>query len=530
MTADRNVSGCSVRRSPGRAVRLAALAATALAWPLGAQQTSQGSNGQGQGTSAGGRAASGPATVQAAQQTLQTISGSAGAAQSGGSSGGSGSGVNANDYKGSVINGTATAGVLELSLDDAIQRGFRTNLGVILQSSQVQSANGSRLQQLQALLPTVTGSATLTVQQINLAAYGLSFPGIPTIVGPFQTVDFRAYLSQSLLNVQSIQNYLAAKHNFQGAKLSAEDARNMVVLTVGNAYLMCIADESRITAEEAEKANAKVSLDQAIAAHDAGTSPRLDVLRAQVDYQNADQQLIQARNTLEKDKLALARAIGLPLEQQFRLADAVPFAAAAPTTAEQSFSDALKNRKDLQGLAERVKGAESQRKAAVAEQYPKLDVTGDFGTLGRTLGSNHGTYTATGELSAPILQIAKTRGDRDVADAQLQQQRARYSDQVQQVNADVRSALLDIETAARLVEATRSNVDLANEALSEAQQRFRSGVTDNLAVSDAQAQTQQANDQYISALYQHNVAKLSLARAVGYAGTDYKQALQLGGK
>lgn len=527
MTADQNVSGCTVRRAPSRILGLAALVATVLVFPLGAQQSSQGNNGQGQGTSAGGRAASGPATVQAAQQTLQTISGGGSSGQSGGSSAG---GVSANDYKGSLVSGTATADVLNLTLNDAIQRGFRTNLGVILQSSQVQTANGSRLQQLQALLPTVTGSATVTVQQINLAAYGLSFPGIPTIVGPFQTVDFRAYLSMSLLNVQSIQNYLAAKHNFQGAKLTAEDARNMVVLTVGNAYLMCIADESRITAEEAEKANAKVSLDQAIASHDAGTSPRLDVLRAQVDYQNADQQLIQARNTLEKDKLALARAIGLPLEQRFRLADAVPFAPAAPTTAEQSFSDALKNRKDLQGLAERVKGAESQKKAAIAEQYPKVDVTGDFGTLGRTLGSNHGTYTATGEASVPILQIAKTRGDRDVADAQLQQQRARYSDQVQQVNADVRSALLDIETAAKLVEATRSNVDLANEALSEAQQRFRSGVADNLAVSDAQSQTQQANDQYISALYQHNVAKLSLARAVGYAGTDYQQALQLGGK
>ncbi len=486
---------------------------------------SQGSNGAGQGSSAGGRSASGPATVQAAQQTLQTISGSG---QTGGAAGSGG--VSSNDYKGSLIQGTATAGVLDLSLDDAIQRGFRANLGLILQGSQVQNAAGTRLQQLQALLPTATGSATYTVQQVNLAAYGLSFPGIKTIVGPFQVFDFRGYLSLSLLNVQSIQNYLAAKHNFQGAQLTAEDARNMVVLTVGNAYLLCIADASRIAAEEAEKANAKVSLDQATAAHDAGTSPRLDVLRAQVDYQNADQQLIQAQNTLEKDKLALARAIGLPLEQKFRVSDAAPYSAAVATTPEQMFSDALKNRKDLAGLAERVKGAEAQKKAAIAEQYPKIDFTGDFGTLGQRLNKNHGTYTATGEVSAPILQIAKTRGDREVADAALQQQRARYSDQVQQVNADVRSALLDIETAAKLVEATRSNVDLANEALSEAQQRFRSGVADNLAVSDAQAQTQQANDQYISALYQHNVAKLSLARAAGYAGTNYKQALQLGGK
>lgn len=523
MTQQERASGCTARPHVaglrnGTVARAAALFALIPAVAFG-QAASQGSNGMGQGSSAGGRSASGPATVQAAQQTLQTISGTG---QSG--AGGSG-GVSTNDYKGSLISGTATAGVIDLTLDDAVQRGLRTNLGIILQNSQVQNAGGARLQQLQTLLPTVTGSATYTVQQVNLAAYGLSFPGIKQIVGPFQVFDFRAYLSLSLLNVQSIQNYLAAKHNFQGAKLTAEDARNMVVLTVGNAYLMCIADESRITAEEAEKANAKVSLDQATAAHDAGTSPRLDVLRAQVDYQNTDQQLIQARNTLEKDKLALARAIGLPLEQKFRVSDAAPYTPAAATTAEQSFSDAVKNRKDLAGLAERVQAAESQKKAAIAQQYPKIDFTGDFGTLGNTLGTNHGTYTATGEVSAPILQIAKTRGDKEVADAALQQQRARYSDQVQQVNADVRSALLDIETAAKLVEATRSNVDLANEALSEAQQRFRSGVTDNLAVSDAQAQTQQANDQYISALYQHNVAKLSLARAVGYAGTNYKQAL-----
>ena len=495
---------------------------TPALWSQMAGQTS--GNGQSQGSSSGGKQASGPATVQAAQQTLQTISGSG---QNGGSSGGSG--VSANDYKGSLISGTSTGGVLDLTLDDAIQRGFRTNLGIILQGAQVKTASGTRLQQLQALLPTVTGSATYTVQQINLAAYGLSFPGLKPIIGPFQVFDFRAYLSQSILNVQSLQSYLASKHNFEGAKLTAEDARNMVVLTVGNAYLVCIADMSRITAEEAEKANAKVSLDQATASHDAGISPRLDVLRAQVDYQNADQQLIQARATLDKDKLALARAIGLPLDQQFRLVDSVPFANAVATTPEQAFSDALKNRKDLAGLAERVKGAESQKKAAVAEQYPTVNFSGDFGDLGTTIGHSHSTYSATGEVSAPILQIAKTRGDKEVADAALEQQRARYSDQVQQVNADVRDALLDIEAAAKLVEAARSNVDLANEELTEAQQRFRVGVADNLAVSDAQAQTQQANDQYISALYQHNVAKLSLARAVGYAGTNYKQALSPGG-
>jgi outer membrane protein TolC len=157
-----------------------------------------------------------------------------------------------------------------------------------------------------------------------------------------------------------------------------------------------------------------------------------------------------------------------------------------------------------------------------------VSASGDFGDLGTTVGHSHSTYTATGTVSVPILQIAKTRGDEQVAAATYESARARYSDQIQQVNADIRNSILDIRSAAKLVEVTQSNVALATEALSEAQQRFRAGVADNLPVSQAQSTTEQANDQYISALYQHNVAKLSLARALGIAQTNYKD--YLGGK
>jgi outer membrane protein TolC len=417
---------------------------------------------------------------------------------------------------------------MDLSLDDAIQRGLRQNLGIILQSSAQKNAGGQRLEELQALLPTVTGAASVEVQQINLAAFGLKFPGLNPIVGPFQVVDFRAYLTQNLVNISALQNYIAAKHNFASAKLTADDARNLVVLTVGNAYLLCIADGARIEAVNAELATSKVSLDQATAAHDAGTSPKLDVLRAQVDYQNEQQRLISTQNELAKDKLALARTIGLPLDQEFSLTDHAPYIALNHVDADAAFEQALKARKDLAASAEQVKAAHAEKTSAWASQLPVASFSGDYGDQGTTPGHSHGTYTATGQLNAPILQIAKTRGQEQVADAQYEQAKAKLSDQVQQVNADVRDSLLDIQAAEKLVEATHSNVELANEALSDAQQRFHAGVSDNLAVSQAQAQTEQANDQYISALYQHNVAKLSLARALGIAQTNYKD--YLGGK
>lgn len=431
-------------------------------------------------------------------------------------------------FRGSVIREKATAGNLDLTLDDAIRRGLRYNLGVILQSSDIKSANGQRLSELQQLLPTLTAGANITVEQVNLAAYGLKFPGISPIVGPFQVVDFRAYLTQNLVNLQSIQNYIAGKHNFQAAKLTAEDARDMVVLTVGNAYLLCTADSARITAVQAQIAESKLSLDQATAAHEAGTSPRLDVLRAQVDYQSQQQNLISATNQLQKDKIALARAIGLPLDQQFTVVDTAPYASLDTPEAEAAFEQALKQRKDLAADAEKVQAAKAAQKAAFDEQLPVLNATGDYGDLGTTPGHSHGTFTATGQISAPLLQIAKTHGDEQVAAAQRDQVEARLADDVQQVNADVRDAILDIQSAAKLVQAAKSNVDLSDEALKEAQERFRAGIADNLPVSQALATDQQANDQYIAALYQHNVAKLELARALGVATTNYKS--YLGGK
>jgi len=431
-------------------------------------------------------------------------------------------------FHGSLVRDKATNEVLPLSLDDAIQRGLRNNLGLILQSSNEQSSGGQRLIQLQKLLPTVNGQASIEVEQVNLAAYGLKFPGINPIIGPFQVEDFRVYLTQSLINLQTFQNYMAAKHNFESAKLTAQDARDLVVITVGNAYLLCVADKSRIEAVKAEMASSKVSLDQANAAHEAGTSPRLDVLRAQVDYQNQQQQLISTTNQLEKDKLALARAIGLPLEQKFELTDTNPFTALDTPDPEAAFQQALKQRKDLAAATETLKGAEASKKAIDYENLPKADFSGDYGDMGETVGHSHGTFTATGTVSAPILQVAKTKGDRETAAAQVDQAQAKLSDQVQQVNADVRDAILDIQTAAKLVDATKSNVDLASEALSEAQQRFKEGISDSLPVSQALATASQANDQYISALYQHNVAKLALARALGVADSNYKD--YLGGK
>lgn len=433
----------------------------------------------------------------------------------------------AQSFQGSVASGAVSAEPVNLTLDDAIARGLRANLGLILSNTQAAAARGQKLSQLQALLPSVDFKATEAMVQTDLPAEGLRISGFPTIIGPFGYTDLRASLNWSLVDLPSLRNFMAARHNFQAAQLSAQDARDMVILTVGNAYLLVLADQTRVASVKAQVATSKVSLDQAVANHQAGTAPLLDELRARVDYQSLQQQQISAENSLEKDKLSLARAIGLPLEQKFNIVDTAPYAAFDQIDIDQAVKDARDHRKDLAAMLEQTKAAEDQRKAATDARLPKVAVAADYGDIGVNVRHSHGTGNASGTLSVPVFEEFSLRGQAQQAQAQLDTQRAQLSDKQAQVDADIRDALLDIASAQKLVEVSRSSVELSNEVLSEAQQRYANGVSDNLAVSQAEQSVAQANDQYVAALYRHNVAKLTLARALG-AAENYRN--YLGGK
>lgn len=436
--------------------------------------------------------------------------------------------VNSSTYQGSETTEKPVAGTLPLFLDDAIARGLKHNLGLILTSQSSLTAHGQKLQELQTLLPSVDADVKEAVQQTNLQALGLRGSNFPAIIGPYGYTDLRASLSWSLLNLSALQNYLAAKHNFVGAKLSIYDARDLVVLTVGNAYLTCIADKSRIDAQQAQVDSSKISLDQAVANHQAGTSPLLDELRARVDYQTQQQALITDENVYNKDRIALARAIGLPLEQKFELTSPEPYAPLDNLDAETAVKQALDARSDLKAMREQLAAAEHARKAATDERLPVIDFNGDYGDIGVNVANSHGTGEATGSLTMPVFEEAKLRGDAKQAQSQLDQERAKLSDLQGQIGADVRDSILDIQSAQKQVEVARSNVALASEALDESQQRYKAGVADNLAVSQALASLAQANTQYVDSLYEHNIAKLSLARALGVAGSNYQ--MYVGGK
>jgi outer membrane protein TolC len=419
-------------------------------------------------------------------------------------------------------------GILPISLEDAINRGLKQNLGLLLSSQDVGSARGQRWQQLSALLPNLTTTSYVNQSQINLAEFGFSFkiPGasIPSIVGPFTYYDSRAYVTQSVFDWKAINNTHSASQNVKAAQYTLKDARDLVVLAVGYNYLQAIADEARIETAEAQVNTGQALYNQASDQLKAGTSPAIDELRAHVELQTRQQQLIQAKNDLAIQKLTVARVIGLAPGQEFDLTDKSPYEPLEGITVEDALKRAYATRSDFQAALATVSSEEYSRRAAHAGYYPSLSVSGDYGVAGTYSNLfTHGVFDMRATLNIPIFQGGKVHGDVLVADAQLQQSRDRLESLRGQIDADVRTALLNLESSAQQVVVAKSNVGLADESLKQSRDRFVAGVTNTVEVVQAQEAVASAHENYISALYNYNYSKIALARAIGFAEEGVKQ-------
>jgi outer membrane protein TolC len=434
--------------------------------------------------------------------------------------------LNQNTYSGSVPEGKATTDVLPISFKEAIDRGLRNNLGILLQTDNTLVARGQKWHELSALLPNVSAAVGETVAQQDIAALGFKFPGIPSVIGPYNYFSATAYASQSVFNWKALERTRGAQGNEKVAQYNYKDARDLVVLAVGNSYLEALAGAARVETAQAQLQTAQALYDKSSDQQKAGTVPAIDTLRAQVELQNRQQQLIAARNNFAEHKLSLGRVIGLPLGQEFALTEQMPYQPLTALGLEESLRRAYISRSDYLAAVQQVRAAEHFRSAATAEHYPTLDLSGNFGDLGVTPGNSHSVFQASATLNIPIFAGGKTHGEVLQAEATLRQSRQQLDNLRGQIDYEVRKALLDLASAAEQVEVARSSVDLANQTLGQARDRFSAGVADNLEVVQAQEAVASANENYISSLYAHNVAKVALARAIGFAEEGVREYLQ----
>jgi outer membrane protein TolC len=419
-----------------------------------------------------------------------------------------------------------------LSLAEAIERALGYNLGPTGLNEIIAQAKGQSRVSRSILLPNITGNITEAVQETNLKALGFTglnvpIPGFtfPTVVGPFAYTDFRARLTQTFLDLTALNNYRSAQELVRANEQSLDDARDLTVLAVGGAYLQVIAASARVNAALAQLDTAQALFKQTSDQRAVGLVAQIDVNRSQVQVLTQQQRLVSLQNDLSKQKINLARLTGLPANDQYELANDIAFSAPPSVTVDEALQQAFAQRADLKAAQAQIDAAERLRTAARSERLPALAVSADYGAIGSNPAQTHPTFTVVGTLRIPIWQGGRTEGDIVQAEAALAQRRTELADTRGRIESDVRNAFLDLQAATSQVDVAQKNLQVSQETLDLTRQKFDAGVSDNVAVVQSQDSVASAQLDYINSIFAHNVAKLSLARAVGRATESWPRFL-----
>ncbi|MFN7982459.1 MAG: TolC family protein [Vicinamibacterales bacterium] len=406
---------------------------------------------------------------------------------------------------------------MSLSLTDAVDRGLKYNLALVALDQQVESARGARLRSLRDLLPRLDARAGETRQTTNLAAFGFDtslFPGIPSIVGPYNIFDARVNASQAVFDLAARRDLDSKTAALNAVSFDEANARDLVTFVVTNLYLQAIAGESRIQTARTQVTTAEALLTQATNLRNAGAAPGIDVVRAQVQVQAQKQRLMVAENDLAKQMLQLARAIGVPTGQRLQLTDKTMETAASGVSLDEALERAAESRFDYKASLARVRAAEATLESTRSGRIPSVHVAGDIGTIGSSPGNAKRTYAMSVGVRVPLFDQDRT-GRQVENTAAVRQRQAEATDLLQRIEADVRTAYLDVQSTEQQLAVARERVSLANQELSLARIRFTAGVTSNLEVIQAQNEVAAAADNEVAGTFAFNLAKAALARAMG---------------
>ncbi len=421
-------------------------------------------------------------------------------------------------YAGSALSTVQRPFSGRLSLADAIQRGIRYNLGAVGMAEALRQSRGLARAARSALLPNISADVADTEETFNLQSIGFTFtvPGfrIPAAVGPFNVLDLRGRLSQTIADFTTLNNYRAAREVARAEELSAQDAKDLVVFGVAGAYLQVIAAKARLASTRAQLKTATVLYQRTVKQLKFGRAAQIDVNRSRVEVLLNQQRLITLQDDLAKQKINLARMTGLPPNANYELSSDIPYTPAPPLPLEQAIQEALAQRSDLKAAEAQVSAAESALSAARAERLPSVSAETDYGDIGPP-SDLRPTYTVSATVDVPIWNGGRTAGDIQQAEAALAQRRAELSDTRSQIESEVRIAYLDLQAAANQVEVARQNIGLMAKTLQQTRQRFEAGVSENADVVQSQESVSGADLDYIDSVFADNLAKLSLARALG---------------
>ena len=437
---------------------------------------------------------------------------------------------------------------LRLTLKRAIEIATSPegNTYIQLSDENVKQAKSRSVEARSALLPDIEAQAEQVTAMKSLAALGLDLAtnqtltaaengltgtfapiekellntiiqDIPRTVGPFNSVDVRAHVTQSVFDFSSIRRYQASRAAVRAAKSDRGNTDDQVSATVAKAYLNALRSDADVEAYQANVALAEAVLKQSENQKNAGTGTGIEVTRAKVQLSNEKQKLLAAQNDRSKSYLQLLRVMGMSLATELELSDKLSYEPSEPITVEQARAEALKNRPDIKAQAEREAAARLNATSVKYERMPSLYAFADYGTTGTNgdIVSLLPTRDYGLALRVPIFDGGRRDARRAEFASQFRQERTKSNDVREQMELDIRTSLDSLHSAEAQLKVAEEGLTLSDSELTQARRRYEAGFASNLEVTDAQTRLERARDNRIDALFAYNVARIDLGRAMG---------------
>jgi outer membrane protein len=412
----------------------------------------------------------------------------------------------------------AAEGPTPIGLREAIAAAVSSRLDAVAAGERTAQARSRAMQSAASLLPQLTASLSeVRTFDVNLAAEGLSFPGFPSMLGPYDTFDARAHLAQKLFDWGAWRRSQSAAAAAAAAAEEEKAAREAVASAAALAYLEAVRAQRAVAAARADKAVADSLLSLARDRKEQGSATGVDVVRAQARAADADAALLRARIGETESQLVLKRVVGWPLGREMRLSDDFTAASSSAPAVEPSLTAAFSGRAEIAAAEDRARAESLAAKAAFGDRAPSIEVTGDYARSGTVPSDARGVGDVGGALVLPVFSGGLLKGRQEEAESRLRLAQAVLADVRQQVELDVRTALERLSESAEEERASELALGLAVRELEMAQDRYGAGVGSSVDVIEAQAELARARSAQVSALARYHSSRVNYAAAIGRA-------------
>src|SRR6202790_5090515 len=420
--------------------------------------------------------------------------------------------------------GDAPSGVLRLTLDQAVSLALKQNptaqIAVLTAAESVQDRNVARA----ALLPQASLNVTDAVERINLQAFlGHKIPGFPEHAGPFQIFSAGPGFSAPVFDLTLFRRYQGARETANASKSDSLSTREQVILLVVSQYIGTLRAVANVQATQSRVELAQALYDQAADVQKEGVGTGIDTLRANVELQNEKQRLLEAQADRDTSLFGLSRLLNLDPRQSIELGDSLSFFDTPQPDAVASIESALSERQEWKALQERLKAAGLEKKASQDSRLPTLNFNGNWAYEGSSSTTGIPTYTYQAGVSVPIFTGGRIHAEIVKADLEIQKLQQQRDDLRNQIALDVKTALINLDSARSQVAVANLGVQLSKEEVDQARDRFKAGVANNIEVIQAQDSLARANDNQIAALYRFNQARADYARSIGQMERVYSK-------